>query len=329
MSVQEAVLSEPALQQGMGNLIEALIQAAPEHYAMIHLLVEARTADGKTSILFTHGSPVLLDEYSTLVSDSIANAAFQVMAFLLQQDDRIPGIEVVLRKTGGKKWDVDFRRLDELDSQWPTLPRYPLRVCGYGLSLAPPPDATFRWARNPNPPAIIAAARKPSNAPFKYVQVTLANPGPRISLREGVAKAEEVIQISDGPVTSQWTIETPAFHAIWPAGFDLRSPLASKTHFDLVGVDDTLLFVQGPVPGERLLDGMAAEGQTETGRGKTPAGHEWIELGYEVGGTQWRQRHYARRISPSMSFVITAQCLRSAAEKVFQSSSEFTDSLKK
>jgi hypothetical protein len=326
-SMRDALLSQPALQQSMGNLVEALIQAAPEHYAMIHLLVEARKADGKTAILFTHGSPVLLNEYSTLVSDGIANAAFQVIDLLLRQDDSIPGIEVVLRKTGAQKWDADARRLDELDSQWPTFPRYPLRVCGYGLSLAPPPDTTFRWSRHPNPPAIVAAARKAPNAPFKYVQVTLADPGPRIALRDGVAKAEEVIQISEGPATNQWVIQTPIFHAIWPAGLDLRSPLASKTRFDLVGADDTLLFVQGPVAGERLLDAMAADGQAEIARGQTLAGHEWIELAYETGGAQWRQRHHMRMISPSRSFVVTAQCLRPVAEQVFQSSGEFTDSL--
>lgn len=327
MSIREALCDQPALQQCMGSLIEALIQAAPEHYSMIHLLVEARKANGKTSILFTHGSPVLLSEYSTIVPDSIANASFSVIDLLLRQDDSVPGLEVALRKTATTKWDADVHRLDEPAGQRPSLPRYPLRVCGYGFSLAPPPDTVFRWARNLNPPAIMAAARKSSHAPFRQVQITFADSGPRVLLRDGVAKAEEVIQLSEGPKTSQWVIETPAFHAIWPDGFDLRYPLASRTRFDLLGADDTLIFVQDPVPNEKLLDGMAAEGQTETGRGKTPSGHEWIELGYEVGGTQWRQRHYTRLVSRSMSFVVTAQCLQSLADKVFQSSGEFAESL--
>jgi len=326
--MRDALFNQPALQQCMGSLIEALIQAAPDHYSMIHLLVEARKANGATSILFTLGSPVVLSEYSTLVPDNIANASFRVIDLLLRQDDSVPGFEVALRKTAAAKWDADVHRLDEPDGQRPPLPRYPLRVCGYGFSLAPPPDTVFRWARNSNPPAIMAAARKSSNAPFKQVQITFADSGPRVLLREGVAKAEEVIQLSEGPKTSQWVIETPVFHAIWPEGFDLRYPLASKTRFDLLGADDTLIFVQDPVPNEKLLDGMAAEGQAETGRGKTPSGQEWIELGYEVGGAQWRQRHYACPISRSMSFVVTAQCLQSLADKVFQASGEFTDSLK-
>ena len=311
----------------MGSLFQALIDAPPEHHSVIHLLVEARNANGKTSILFTFGSPELPGEYSTLVPDPIANASFHVISLLLQEDDRVPGFEVVLRKTGATKWDTDFHRLDEPGPQWSNLPRHPLRVCGHGFSFAPPQGAVFRWARNSNPPAIIAAARKGNSPTFKRVQITFSELGPRLLLGEGVAQAEDVIQMSEGPGSNPWVIETPAFHAVWPEGLDLRSPLASKTHFDLLGPDDALIFVQGPVPNENILDEMAADGQTEIGRGKTPLGHEWIELGYRIGGAQWRQRHYTRVVSRSMAFVVTAQCLQSHAELVFRSSSELTESL--
>ena len=125
----------------MGGLFQALIQEPPQGRSTIHLRVEARKANGKTSILFTFGSPELPSEYSTLVPDAIANAAFHVINLLLQEDDRVPGFEVALRQTGGTKWDTDFHRLDEPGGDhWSTLPRFPLRVCGYGFSLAPPPD---------------------------------------------------------------------------------------------------------------------------------------------------------------------------------------------
>jgi hypothetical protein len=274
--MRDAVLTQPALQQYMGNLFQALIDAPPKHHSMIHLLVEARKAGGRTSILFTYGSPELPSEYSTLVPDEVANGAFQVISSLLQQDDRTPGFEVVMRKTAGTKWDTDFHRLDEPGPQWSTLPRYALRVCGYGFSLAPPRDTVFRWARNRNPPAIMAAARKGTNATFKRVQITLADSGPRMLLGEGVAKAEEVIQISEGPATNRWMIETPVFHVAWPEGLDLRYPMASKTRFDLLDEDNTLIFIQGPVLNGNLLDEMAADGQKESGRGKTPSDHRRI-----------------------------------------------------
>lgn len=328
-SMESAILSQPPLQQAMGNLVQTLLQAAPAHYAMIHLLVDVRQVDGRASILFTHGSPVLLNEYTTLVSDSIANAAFGLLDPLMRQDASFPGFEVVLRKTADSKWDVQFHRLDEPGPNWKSLPRYPLRVCGYGLSLAPAPDKVFRWVQNTNPGGIIAAALPAdSQAPQKQVQIILSDTGNRLSLGQGVAKAEEVIQVAEGPDTRKWMIETPIFRTAWPNGFDLRFPLASKTRFDLVGPDNTLIFVQGPATYQtRLLDMMASEGQREFGRGKTPSGHDWIELEYDAEGTKWRQRHYARKISSTDCFVVTAQCAQPKAVPIFQAADEVTESL--
>jgi len=146
----------------------------------------------------------------------------------------------------------------------------------------------------------------------------------------GVTKTREVLEVAEGPDVRKWTIETPLFRAVWPSGFDLRSPLASRTQFDLVGPqpDGTLAFVQGPMRAdERVLDTMAAEGQQEVARGKTSAGHSWIELRYNFQGTPWRQRHYARILSPQTCFVVTGQCPQAAAGKTFPAADEMADSL--
>jgi hypothetical protein len=233
--MRAAIFEQPALQQCMGGLFQALIDAPPEHYSMIHLRVEARKANGSTSILFTFGSPELPGGYSTLVPDPIANAAFHVINVLLQEDGRVPGFEVILRKNGATKWDTDFHRLDEPGPQWSTLPRYPLRVCGYGFSLAPPVDTIYRWARNRNPPAIVAAARKGANTPFKRVQIAFTDSGIRTLLADGAATAEEVIQVSEGPGANQWVIETPAFHALWPEGPRLAFPTSFRNAFRSLG----------------------------------------------------------------------------------------------
>jgi len=321
-----ALLRDPELQKRMGAVVEALVQSARGSSAVIHLVVEARNVDGNVSILFTHGSPARPNDYSTLVSEPISDAAFAVMDHLLQQDEHYPGFEAVLRNKDLESWDSDFRKLDEPGPQWENLPRCPLRVCGHGLSLAPQPGNVFRWSVSANPPGVVAASSKAAEGPFRQAQVILGDAGPRVALGYGVARAEEVLEVSEGPVTSRWTIETPIFRSIWPEGLELRAPLASKTRFDLLGADDAIVFVQGPATGERILEGMAANGQTEIGRGKTPAGHDWIELGYEFGGARWRQRHHLRTVSES-SFVITAQCLESAAEQIFAAAGELTDSL--
>ena len=88
--MRAAIFDQPALQQCMGTLFEALIEEPPEHQSMIHLLVEARKTNGSTSILFTLGSPELPGEYSTLVPDAIANGAFHVINVLRRKTIAFP-----------------------------------------------------------------------------------------------------------------------------------------------------------------------------------------------------------------------------------------------
>jgi len=325
--MRAAIFEQPALQQYMGSLFQALLEAPPQHQSAIHLVVEARTVSRQTSVLFTFGSPELPGQYSTLVPDAIASAAFQVLATLLREDERAPGFEVLLHKTGATQWATEFHRLDEPGPQWADLPRLAIRVCGYGFSLAPPRDVVFRWARNLSPPAIIAAAKTGADHSFQRVQITFTEAGPRMLPGEGVTQAHEVIEVAEGPGTDAWMIETPAFHAVWPAGLDLRSPLASNTRFDLLWPDNSIVFVQGPAPKGTILDEMMAEGQTALGRGRTPSGHDWIDLSYEAAGSEWRQRHYLRVLS-ERAFIVTAQCLPPLTQQVLPLSDELTDSLR-
>lgn len=325
--MEAALLANPNLQRTMGVLIEALLQSAPSHYAMIHLVAETREANGKTSVLFTLGTPVLLNQYSTIVPDKVANAAFAIVDAMLRQDSGFPGFETVLRKTADAKWDVKFHRLDDPGPDW-NLPRYPMRVVGYGLSLAPAPDTVFRYVRNSTPfGVVISADPGDPKLPLKQVQVMLSDGDPQVALGEGVGKAEEVVQVAEGPKTTHWTIETPAFRTVWPVGFNLRYPIASKTRFDLVGPENALIFVQGPILNQELPASMAVEGQTEVAKGKTAAGHDWVELAYEIQGSPWRQRHYWHRLGQKNCFLVSAQSLRAASEKVFQAADEVTEGL--
>ena len=332
VGMDETILANPqVLMRPMNDMVQTLTQAAPPHCSLLHLIADVRTENGRTSILFTRGSPLEPKEYTTLVPDNIAHASFAVIDPMLRLDAAFPGFEILLRKTSPEKWNVKFHRLDQPGVEFSDLPRCPLRLCGYGLSLVPLVSTTFRWMHNVNPPGIIAAARTGDlQGPVKQVQLILGDGGTQLALGQGVVKAEEVVEVAEGPDARRWIIETPLFCAAWPNGLDLRSPLASKTHFDLVGAqpDGTIVFVQGPRrDDECVLDTMAAEGQKEAARGKTSAGHAWIELGYEFQATPWRQRHYLRRVSPQRCFVVTAQCPEAAAAKVFPAADELTNSL--
>lgn len=336
MGMESLLLNQPQLQGTMGNLIDALVKAAPAHYAMIHLVADVRKANGKTSVLFTHGTPVL-NEYSTLVPDAVANAAFALVDALQKQDDAFPGFEIVLRKTGVTNWNLEFHGLNERGVKLRNLPRYPIRLCGYGFSLAPVPGTAYRFMHNANPFGVVVSARLSespvSKAPVKQLQIVLSEAEPKVVLGQGVTKAAEVVQVSDGPASKQWMIETPMFRTTWPDGLDLRYAFASKTRFELVGTgaENTIVFVQEPAESEhadeRILDTMATDGQSEVSRGKTSAGHEWIELAYEFEGKQWRQRHYKRSLKPGKYLVVTAQCMLPFTGKVFLASDEVTDLL--
>jgi len=330
--MDETILANPQLLMGpMNALVQTLTQGAPPHCSLLHLIADVRTENGRTSVLFTRGSPLEPKEYTSLVPDNIAHASFAVIDPMLRLDAAFPGFEILLRKTSPEKWNVKFHRLDQPGVEFSDLPRCPLRLCGHGLSLVPLVSTTFRWMHNTNPPGIIAAARAgDSQGPVKQVQFILSDTGSQLVLGQGVAKAEEVVEVAEGPDARRWIIETPLFCAAWPNGLDLRSPLASKTHFDLVGAqpDGTLVFVQGPSRDDNcVLDTMAAEGQKEAARGKTSEGHAWIELSYEFQATPWRQRHYARRVSPQRCFVVTAQCPEAVAAKIFPAADELTNSL--
>ena len=329
--MDETILANPqTLMQPMNALVQTLAKFAPQS-SVLHLIADVRTENGRSSILFTHGSPLQPSEYTTLVNDNIAHASFAVIDPMLRLDALFPGFEILLRKTSPENWNVKFHRLDQPAMEFSDLPRCPLRLCGYGLSLVPLRNKTFRCMRNTNPPGVIVAAcGSDAQAPAKQVQIILSDQGSQLALGPGVNKAEEVVEVAEGPDAHQWIIETPLFCAAWPNGLDLRSPLASKTRFDLVGLqpDGALLFVQDPSHcDEGVLDTMAAEGQKEVARGETSAGHAWIELRYEFQGTSWRQRHYVRRLSAKRCFVVTAQCPQAVGAMIFAAADELTNSL--
>ena len=330
--MDEAILANPQLlMQPMNALVQTLTQLAPRHPSLLHLIADVRTENGRTSILFTHGSPVEPNEYTSLVNDNIAHASFAVIDPMLRLDALFPGFEILLRKITPENWNVKFHRLDQPGAEFSDLPRFPVRLCGYGLSLVPPMKMTFRCMHKTNPPGAIVAARgSDAQKPAKQVQIILGETGSQLVLGQGVNKAEEAVEVAEGPDAQQWIIETPLFYAAWPKGLDLRSPLASKTRFDLVGPqpDGALVFVQDPGHcDERVLDTMAAEGQKEGARGETCAGHAWIELRYEFQGTPWQQRHYVRRLSAKRCFIVTAQCPQTVSAMIFAAADELTNSL--
>jgi hypothetical protein len=163
----------------------------------------------------------------------------------------------------------------------------------------------------------------------KKLQIDYSENKFEVRLAEGVAGIEQVLEACEGPFYLGWTIETPAFWVSWPALLDLRSPLASQTRFEFVDDFDSLVFIQGPFKVDDIsLGELAGEGQTEIGRGNSPAGHKWVEFAYQVEQDLWRQRQYLSLASADVSFVVTAQCLKERTKEIFASADVVVDSLK-
>lgn len=326
------LFQDERLRKALETLCLALIKTAAPHRDTLHLRVDMRQADGKMAVLFTSGSPEQRLIYTTLVPDSVADAAYGVVEyFLVQYTNTFTGFELLLSRGENQKWTPTYHLLMEPGSQWQNLPQIALRVCGHGFSLTPNQAAIFRWRCDESASLLVATAR-PGDISLnvvKKLQIDYSENKFEVRLAEGVAGIEQVLEACEGPFYPGWTIETPAFWVSWPALLDLRSPLASQTRFEFVDDFDSLVFIQGPFKVDEIsLDDLAGEGQSEVGRGNSPAGHKWVEFAYQLEQDLWRQRQYLSFASADASFVVTAQCLKDRTTEIFACADTVVDSLK-
>src|SRR5215831_18298411 len=154
----------------MGALFAALIESAPEKYALIHLLVETRSVDGKLSVLFTHDypiSPEISEGYTIQVSDEISTGAFTVLqAFMQQYGEKFPGFEILLEKTA--KWTARFHILGQDTAKWASTRR----------------DLQ-------------------QSSPVKSARLSWVKGEPQLTM-QGTSNMAEVLQLSEGPLVDQW-----------------------------------------------------------------------------------------------------------------------------
>jgi hypothetical protein len=209
------------------------------------------------------------------------------------------------------------------------MPRCPLKVIGNSFCLAPAPNAIFRWSQFEDSKGILASCRRDlqPGSQVKSARLSWVKGEPQLTM-QGTSDMAEILQLSEGPPVDNWTVETPAFFTEWPAHFDLRSPLASKTRFDLIDDSGSLIFVQGPLMSSAVsIDDLGANDQTEVERGQTRAGHRWVEFSYHAEGEMWRQRHCIRITNQDACFIVTSQGLEANAAKVFAASDTVADSI--
>jgi len=130
-------------------------------------------------------------------------------------------------------------------------------------------------------------------------------------------RLENIARVDAAPVGGDWKIETGRFRADFPGGFALRSvDVHSPAPFELVGPEDSLIFVQSPLE-PPSIDQLAGPGQNVTNRGET-----WIELVYEHERAAWWRRHEIAR-----DMVFTAQAPETAKPPVMKALQRILKSL--
>lgn len=99
-------------------------------------------------------------------------------------------------------------------------------------------------------------------------------------------RLHDIARVDAAPVEGDWQIETGRFRAAFPGGFALRSvEVHSPAPFELVGPEDSLIFVRSP------LELPSPEDLAGPGRKLTNKGETWVELAYDHERAAWWRRH--------------------------------------
>jgi hypothetical protein len=118
----------------------------------------------------------------------------------------------------------------------------------------------------------------------------------------------DIADIVSGPSWPEWWLETSLYRIPLPGGWTaMASGDVNPVAFDLVGPNDSLIFVQTP---QRTppIDEMIAPGQTRLAR-RSSARAEFITLGYTHDRRHFVQCHAVTHLG-SRSVIVTLQCDR-------------------
>lgn len=302
-------------------LVQALIAGSQDD---VHFILESRSSRGGPCDLFTLGKPAIKHSYSTLVDDAIAATSYPVLqAYRTEHGASFPGFEMLLEHEDGR-WKVAMHNLNDGDPSWAGLPRCPVRVVGHGYSLAPPPGQVFRWAQVTNPVGIVAAMRNQQEQQEKAeIRIPPGKPDVQIKTTPPEADWQKLVELCEGPKLDEWWVEVRGFRFVWPASADIRYPVATGKQVELLGPDDSLLYIHGPLKlGLVDINDMGSTDQRETARAAN-----WIEFAYAAEGKNWRQRHHIKDCGPGYQVVITAQAPEDCADEFFAIAAQVTESL--
>jgi hypothetical protein len=116
------------------------------------------------------------------------------------------------------------------------------------------------------------------------------------------------VDVAPGGVAGPWRVETNVFTCAWPAGFAVSSDPDGLSAFLMLGANDAMLWVAGPLDRDKALpiEKLAAEDQTVRAIADLD-GNTRIDLDYVVEDELWWQRRYALAWRDDTVLVVTAQ----------------------
>lgn len=118
----------------------------------------------------------------------------------------------------------------------------------------------------------------------------------------------DVADVDEGDPRPRWRIETSVFGCAWPVGFALSSDPDGLSPFLLLGPDDAMIWVAGPVDRAKTTPIEKLVTEDQTARAVASSGdRERIDIDYQVDGERWWQRRYVLAWGEDRTLVLTGQ----------------------
>lgn len=148
------------------------------------------------------------------------------------------------------------------------------------------------------------------DAPDTTLRILREDRSEVVDVRE-LARGEattDLADVSEGDPRQSWRIETGVVTCAWPQGFALSWDPDELSPFLLLGPDDAMIWLAGPVDQAKTtpIEKLVVEGQTVRAVAEAGA-NERIDVDYVIDGERWWQRKYVIAWDEGQALVITAQ----------------------
>lgn len=173
---------------------------------------------------------------------------------------------------------------------------------GFGWTVMPA-RAPFVIERLPDPPRALRVVCGTDADDRSEATVVISDDGDQWNatpepLTAVVSDTFDVLEGSahsgpQGATREEWRIASSLLTMRWPEGFTLQSlPGSTPPVFELVGPEESRLWLQGPLPGSKLprIQEMLAPGQTLLRVSRLDPG-PMVEAAYSHEGSAWRMLH--------------------------------------